>query len=300
MIYLYLQGGLGNQMFSYAYGRMLQQLTNEKILINTIELEKDTQRDYSLKYLYLNDNVELLKANQKVINKIICKTKLFLVHKVMQHNKGNRSFIEANKKGIYWSLDFLSYYPFQMYRKNKYVIGAIQTSKQVEEVKNVIKEELRVKIEPSTQNKFKIEELETCNSVCVHIRLGDYMHDQWKEKLQVCNEEYYKKGMKHIAEKVENPVFYIFSNTKKDIEWIKNNYKFHYNVKYIELDNPDYEELRLMYSCKHFIISNSSFSWWGAYLSNNEEKIVVCPDRWNNLNMPQEDIYVKEWVKVGN
>ena len=77
-----------------------------------------------------------------------------------------------------------------------------------------------------------------------------------------------------IANKIENPVFYIFSTGARDIEYIKKNYSFKYLVKYINLDNPDYEELRLMTMCKHFILSNSSFSWWAQYLCEYKEKIV--------------------------
>ena len=91
--------------------------------------------------------------------------------------------------------------------------------------------------------------------------------------LNICDYNYYLKSMEYISNKVDSPVFYIFSNSSEDINWIKNNYDFSmYNTVYVDLNNPDYEELRLMYNCKHFIISNSTFSWWGQYLCNNPEK----------------------------
>ncbi|MCM1925817.1 alpha-1,2-fucosyltransferase, partial [Phocaeicola vulgatus] len=104
---------------------------------------------------------------------------------------------------------------------------------------------------------------------------------------------------------VENPIFFIFSNTHDDLIWIKQNYNFYdkkrirpINLEFVDLNNPDYEELRLMYNCKYFIISNSTFSWWGAYLSTAKDKKVYVPERWNLECEDDYEIYPKEWVKV--
>jgi len=123
-----------------------------------------------------------------------------------------------------------------------------------------------------------IKELESCESVCVHVRRGDYVKLKWNE---ACSYGYYERAIKFMKEKLTSPLFYFFSNTHDDIEWIKSNWEFQdANIKYVDLSNPDYEELRLMYSCKNFIIANSSFSWWGAYLAGNKDKIVCAPSKW--------------------
>jgi len=116
----------------------------------------------------------------------------------------------------------------------------------------------------------------------------------------VCSEEYYIKAMKYIESKLENPVFYIFSNTHEDIEWIKSNMKFRdkWNIKYVDQNNKDYVELFLMKSCYSFIISNSTFSWWAQYLSENENKIVVAPSIWNKEEIYKNEskkIYISDW-----
>ena len=100
-----------------------------------------------------------------------------------------------------------------------------------------------------------------------------------------------KKMMKQKFPKAE---FFIFSD---DIEWVKENIDFDCKVNYVKGNNPNYEELRLMYSCKHFIISNSSFSWWGAWLNTNPEKIVVAPKEWLQ-GMDTPDIWCEGWIRL--
>ena len=107
--------------------------------------------------------------------------------------------------------------------------------------------------------------------------------------------------MQYISGKINSPVFYFFSNTHDDINWLRENYEFpNYNVKYIDLNNPDYEELRLMYSCRHFIIANSSLSWWGSYLSGNPEKIICAPSKWvRGQDTQSTGLYMPNWSIIG-
>ncbi len=96
---------------------------------------------------------------------------------------------------------------------------------------------------------------------------------------------------------VQNPVFFVFSD---DLEWTKTNISIPYEVHYMDQNGPDedYEDLRLMMQCKHFIIANSSFSWWGAWLGNYEDKIVVCPRLWFNDSDLKSDIIPESWVRL--
>ena len=126
-------------------------------------------------------------------------------------------------------------------------------------------------------NKKLYEIINNTNSVCVTIRRGDYLSTNNKNVYYLCDEAYFQKAIQLIATKVNNPVFIFFSD---DIEWVKNNIKVKFEAYYERGDDPIWEKIRLMYSCKHFIISNSSFSWWAQYLSRNEQKVVVSPNRW--------------------
>ena len=149
-----------------------------------------------------------------------------------------------------------------------------------------------------------LRQIESTEAICLHIRRGDYLNPEWRN-LQICTFEYYNRAINEIMKRTNNPVFYIFTNTHQDIEWIKENYHFTNSVNnkqlrlvYVDLGNPDYEELRLMKSCRHFIISNSTFSWWAAYLSTALNKVVLVPERWNLSFENDNSIYLKDWIKI--
>ena len=110
----------------------------------------------------------------------------------------------------------------------------------------------------------------------------------------ICTNEYFYKAVNIIQEKVENPVFIVFSD---DVEWVKQNMQFDGEVYYETGNDPIWEKLRLMSSCKHFVISNSTFSWWAQYLSTNDNKVVIATSRWNN-KIKNKDIYQDNWTQI--
>lgn len=109
------------------------------------------------------------------------------------------------------------------------------------------------------------------------IHRGDFLYQRFKNEFHICDEEYFTKAFKEVKEKVEAIVLVLLSN---DIEWVRENIKTELPSYYESGTDPVWEKLRLMYSCKHFVISNSTFFWWAQYLSRNEQKVVVSPDRW--------------------
>ena len=136
------------------------------------------------------------------------------------------------------------------------------------------------------------------NAVSVHVRRGDYLteNNKWLYG-DICTERYYRIAIEYIQKKVGNCILYFFSN---DIEWVKKHYNLE-NALYIEenmFDSyQDWYDLYLMSICKHNIIANSTFSWWGAWLNQNKNKIVVAPEKWINI-FEYEDIYPKEWIQI--
>jgi len=132
-----------------------------------------------------------------------------------------------------------------------------------------------------------LERIRNSNSIGVSIRIGD---DYLKSReLNVCNDRYYYKAMNLIREQVAFPEYFIFSD---DIKRVKERFIFSKYDKVTYVDGfSDSQSLRLLYNCKYFIIANSSFSWWGAYLSDYPDKIVIAPGRWYNNSKYKPDIY---------
>ena len=93
---------------------------------------------------------------------------------------------------------------------------------------------------------------------------------------------------------IENPKYIVFSD---DVEWCKNNMDFPENTIYENHGNTIYEKLKVMSNCKNFIISNSTFSWWAQFMSNNQNKKVIAPKKWNNFEYC-DPIYMDDWILI--
>lgn len=304
MIVLTLGGGLGNQMFQYAFARKLQKLTgDEELKFTGYHLEGTGNSDRMLFNLNIREGVTFCSPGEQKKVEQFQEKELNILHyfKVLsRYIKGAAPWYirQLSKKGFYTTF---SLYDEQKYEISnapvKYVEGAYQTYIYWQDMIPEIRAELKVKKEPSGENRKLIEEMQACESVCVHIRRGDYLAPQFAH-LNVCDEGYYMEAMQRMQEQRPDAVFYIFTNNHKEVEWIKENYHFDgFHVRYVDLDNPDYEELRLMYNCKHFIISNSTYSWWGQFLSDNEDKIVMAPSVWNR-EMSADGIYMPGWQVI--
>ena len=300
--------GMGNQIFEYAYARALALEYGEKLIVNPyfmtlagIGAGRKKYYNNVLEKLNIPEEVSFMNKFQGYMKGIpdIAAFIWLRKYKNGQMLHGESSFYRMNQKGKIYTDDCFTYYEYQKSRKRKKkIIGYYQSEKYFENYKDVIYRELKVMEEPSEQNKQMIKEIDSCNAVCVHIRRGDYVSNSKNTALVVCDEAYYKRGMEYVKKRVTNPVFYVFSDNNEEIEWIKKNYHLNdYKVRYVTLNNPDYEELRLMYHCKHFIIANSTFSWWGAYLADNQDKIVIAPAVWNKEYNKQVDVYLEDMIR---
>lgn len=292
-IMIRLMGGLGNQMFEYAALRAMMIKYNQKGIISLKGITNKTHNVYSLNHFNINKDITITKKES-------LKTKLnyllygfYYVFLIKQKN-GFKIMQKIqpilNKNGIYCLPD--GYIKFDKSESfNNSMVGYFQSVRYFDEYKDIIKEELKV-IEPIMKKNQKLfQEIKNNNSVCVHIRRGDYVGTNH----QVCDENYYLNAVELMKEKVKNPKFYIFSD---DIKWVKENINFKEKVTFIEGNNPNYEELRLMYTCKHFIISNSSFSWWAQYLTENTKRITIAPKKWFQNENQKVDIFQKDWIKI--
>lgn len=299
MINVDLQGRLGNQLFIYAMARKVQLLCEQKdVYVNTYMVENYTWNNSLINYnidesfKFYNTSLRKLKCHTPFIQNLIR-----ILYRKYTYKKNSKEIYEVDKKmkrffehfGMYICRD--AYMDFNINKKKKNIVlyGYYQCEKYFNDIREVLLKEFTPKYPVLQKNTSLLRNIKESNSVCVTIRIGkDFTNNS---TYNVCDLEYFKNGMRHIAQEIKDPKFFIFSDNPK---WLKENVKFDYDVFIEQGSDPDYEKLRIMSSCKHFIISNSSFSWWAQYLSMNKSKIVIAPERWYNGEMVC-DIYMRNW-----
>lgn len=303
MIELIIKDGLGNQLFEYAYARYLQEIYDEEMTINLHFQKNKDFRTFALNNFKLNDKVRILSNDEEENHMRLFKIRVLIANGIdviswklfSKKPLGEAKFIKRAKRGLYYTYNpYTEYKTIKSTKTIKYVFGNFQSLKNFESIESILKNELVLKTPVQGKVAEMCNRINDCNSVCVHVRRGDYLDTKWVN-LQVCDYEYYLKAIELIKKDVQDPIFFVFSNSSEDIEWIKENYKFDANIIYVDLDNPDYEDFRLMNQCKYFILSNSTFCWWASYLAHNENKIVVAPSIWNKKVTQNKVIYLPSW-----
>ena len=182
-----------------------------------------------------------------------------------------------------------------------YIIGVFQSAAMIENIDIEVHKAFEFKPFSNGRNKELMDEIKSCNSVGIHIRKGnDYCSRIWYQN--TCSPDYYKKAIKEISKHIESPKFYVFTDNPK---WVKDNLS---DIDYtLVQNNPtvgwgSHFDMQLMSYCHHNIISNSTYSWWGAYLNQNEDKIVVCPNAWFNPNSCKDwtskSILCSKWIAI--
>lgn len=292
MIIVKLIGGLGNQMFLYAIARSLAYIKQTDFKMDITGFESYSLRKYELG----NFNIVEHFANSKEIQKFKEK-KPFLsafFGKIFVHSPNSKYHYYKEKK-------IFNYDPMVFELKgNIYLDGYWQTEKYFKNIENVIINEFTVKTEPDAKNKDLLYKIKSCNAaVAIHVRRRDFVTNPQTESFHgTCSLNYYRKCVDIIAKRIDNPYFFIFSD---DPKWTKENLKIGFPSIFISHNGPNkgYEDLRLMSHCKHFIIANSSFSWWGAWLSRNSNKIVLTPKRWfRKEGINTTDLIPEGWIRI--
>ena len=295
MVIVKLTGGMGNQMFQYALGRCLAYKNNTSLELDIIgfgAIESDTPRKYELDVF----GISALIAAPDEIKKMRGREKTRLERTIYRLSDGlipiygRRHIVERH---FYFDPGILNL------RSDFYLDGYWQSEKYFKDIEGIIRKEFTVKAAPDFANKEIADKISKCNAVSIHIRRGDYAYSPATNEYHgLCSLSYYENAVNIITKNVNEPSFFIFSD---DPEWVKENLKLKYPVFYVDHNGPEkaYEDMRLMSLCKHHIIANSSFSWWGAWLSANSQKIVVAPKKWfNNPKIDAGDLIPQTWRRI--
>jgi len=281
MIIIKLQGGIGNQLFQYSFGKFLMLKKGKNIKFDFFIEGKDTQREYKLG----NFNTKVEFSTDKEI-------------KDTKYRYGFFSKLSRIIKRKIFKNYNIGYSKKSLKIENGYFEGFWQSYRYLEPIQDILLKEITTKENIDEKYADLFSQINSSNSVSLHIRRGDYISNPKTKKMHnVFGMEYYVMSIDMIREKILNPTFFVFSD---DIEWAKNNLKINSPVVFVSSPEiKDYEELIIMSKCKNNIIANSSFSWWSAWLNQNKDKLVIAPKKWfNNLSINIDDLIPENWLKI--
>lgn len=264
-----IRGGLGNQMFGYAFFlEMKKRYPNAVILF---KIANDVKQHQGLELF----NIFNIKDKWRYK---FCKPSLLwpLFHHIKQPN------------ALVYDETL-----FNTHNRLNYFEGFWQSELYFSNAVNDVRRSFRFKSNIFNKETLSIsKQIGSCNSVSIHIRRGDYLNFP---DCAVCDVDYYNRAIAYIQKPIIDAVFFVFSD---DISWCQENIKID-NAQYINFNigKDSWQDMYLMSICKHNIIANSTFSWWGAYLNDNKQKIVIAPRKWF-LNTDRTDIIPDKWIVI--
>jgi len=277
MIRVKLMGGMGNQMFQYAMAKSLSVKYDIPFVMD---------RNYIDNYDWRNYDLDLFNIEQNFIQGSV---------------QGSVQAINVEERGSDLSFNEQIYNIFDnklLLDKNIYLNGYFQNIGYTDPIYDILKDKFTLKNPISNDRSLELlNDIKNNNSVMLNVRRKDFVNNAFHGTMDV---DYYSRAISIINEKVENPKYFIFSD---DIEWCKENLN---NIDNSVIVDHSYkgdrfgEYLELMKNCKHYIIPNSSFAWWSAYLSENKDKVVIAPKRW----LLNEDLIVDivnkklNWIEI--
>jgi hypothetical protein len=285
-----LAGGLGNQMFQYAVARNLAEKNQTLVKLDSSALGQKlgpnyTPRDYALSIFGFPQHFASAKEIAKMIGgrSIIRRAaaKLFFL--------GRRGPVIAERSQFFDSTVLSA-------KGDVYLSGYWQCEKYFEAIAPVIRDEFTVVAQMSSEARTLARQIDaTVDSVAVHVRRGDYAANEHMRSVHgVLPAEYYAGAAAQIAQSGRQPEFFVFSD---DPEWAEQNFRLPWPTRVASrpTQSPG-DDFRLMMSCRHFVLANSSFSWWGAWLGEKPQSIVIAPKRWFASNeLTSRDIVPDRW-----
>jgi hypothetical protein len=306
MIITELAGGLGNQMFQYAAGRYLAHKNQVPLCLDTNYL---LDRSYTNPDFVFRDfdlaiwQVETQNATNHQIEKL---TGVAYAGKETTTSIWKKAYkkiknaLTPPKKHIYREPHFHFDPNFEHQKAPCYLQGYWQSEKYFAPIANILRQEFTFR-EPLSQNCLPLlTQIESNQSICLNVRRGDFVNiKKTNDLLGFVGLPYLYAGVNYMTSKIEKPHFFVFSD---EIAWCQENIKIDFPITFVTHDYAgkkfkDY--LALMTHCKHFIIPNSTFAWWAAWLAQNPEKIIISPKKWfADEKINSKDLIPDTWIRL--
>jgi hypothetical protein len=285
-----MMGGLGNQLFQYAFGRQLALRLGTPLHLDLRSYGEfvpgQTVRSYELAVYPIRAEIAdpaklpTLKTSRPGRAAARVRSALGLQMEVVEHlPPGFHAGLPSRRNALY--------------------VGYWQSALYFEGIADELRADLRPRHEPNDRNREYANRIAACEAVSLHVRRGDYatvVHNQQTHGLAPV--DYYRESIRIVRERVPGAVFFVFSD---DLPWCRENLPLGDSAVFVDGNGGAmaYEDLRLMGQCRHHVIANSSFSWWGAWLNPSPTKIVIAPARWfADASIDTTGMVPPEWLRV--
>jgi Glycosyl transferase family 11 len=290
LVVVRLSGGLGNQLFQYAAGRALSIKHGVPILLDKSFYSDSPNRNYKLSSFNVSDS----QINKKDLFKIFHKRNL----RITEFFKPVKSIL-AESELVYKEKNFAFNSDFTSLNAPVILDGYWQSEKYFLDYASIIKNDFKIVDQFDVNHSSVASKILNEQSVAIHIRRGDYVSNPHINAIHgVCDEDYYVRAYELLVQKVGKVVPYFFSDDNDAAQRIIKRIGNGVLISDIVPGN-DISDFSLMRSCQYFIIANSTFSWWAAYLGSNENKIVLAPKNWfKSEEYSTDDLIPLNWMKV--
>lgn len=287
MIVTKLVGGLGNQMFQYAAGRALALRQGSELRVDRRSFVEYKVHAYGLDCFA----AQVQDAPAAMLPQVADGR----IRRIL------RSLAPGGRLPVVRERAFTFQPELLQQRGPAYLDGYWQSEKYFGDFADAIRKDFTVSRAPSPANAAWLARIRGSQSVSIHVRRGDYVTNAEANKFHgTCGIDYYERAVRALCARLDgSPEFFVFSD---DPDWVRAHLDLGAHVHHYVTDNDaatNYEDLRLMSACRHHIIANSTFSWWGAWLNPSQGKIVIAPQRWFRAgDMDDRDLIPAHWVRA--
>lgn len=293
---VFLQGGLGNQLFQYAVGRALSIRSGSHLYLEVSQLSNPSPpappRSFQLSPFNIEGTVTRRPIDQRPTARL--RLKLFIILKPILPR------LAARVLRVHKDTSSQQFAPHVLTLSGSaLLLGYYQSAKYFRSISNTLKKELSVETPPSPQNQAWISKIKSTQSVSLHVRRGDYTEQGW-----TLPPAYYQSAIERVRARMDEPKLFVFSD---EMTWTSQNLnrllpddiaRSHVHLVKCNGTQEAYEDLRLMQSCRHHIIANSTFSWWGAWLGQYRNKTIFSPAYWLGSPVDKLDILPPDWIPI--
>ena len=293
MIIVRLMGGLGNQMFQYAFGRALAHRNSTELKLDKSSFPERTATDNG--YVERNYDLDVFAfeptfATESEVALLSKRSRVMIVDRVMNKALGFKSTVVLEPH-----FHFSKAVAHET-NGDRYLIGYWQSRKYFQEIEPVIRDEFQFREPMSQESAELLGRIRSVDSVCLNVRRGDFVVNPFHGSFGV---DYFHTADRMLKERLPAYEYFVFSD---DIEWCRQHLSFDVPTTFVSHDYAgqkfqDY--LRLMSGCKHFVIPNSSFAWWAVWFNDDAERVVIAPDRWfADPSYDTSDLIPEDWIRI--